>query len=497
MKKTIYFFGVIFLSTIILLNIIYTATLDSSEHITIKLNSLIYIAGLIIGGTLLYFCSKLLDKYLYDNETRTKIRKWTFGIVLAIYIIFNIIWLIKVNPPVGGDQIHAVNLAQTFYRGNPEEFLPNLTYAGIPLSQYMQTYNQQITLAFVFSVFFRIIHFDAMEILRGVNLIGNVLIIVALYKICNQLSKEYKTNKVLLMLLILTFFTLPIISNFIYGDVPSLALCLFAVYFTMKYTETEKIRYIVFTTILTMIAYMMRMNSLIFIIATVIYLILNIFKNIEEKSWKKNLLSVAIIIMYVVISIVPSSIVTNYYLDKYNLERNKPYPNIGYVLMAMQEGPRANGWYNEATREKAFDRLDNISDEYKQEIKERIKYFLQNPGYTIKFYIDKITSMWAENTYSAIRNSEVNGNLDNLVKPLEFYQKVLLILTCGCSLIVLIQNRKNLSLNLIFLITIFIGGFAFHILWEAKSRYIIPYILVLIPVSTIVINKKLKNKEEN
>ena len=271
------------------------------------------------------------------------------------------------------------------------------------------------------------------------------------------------------MLLILTFFTLPIISNFIYGDVPSLALCLFAVYFTMKYTETEKIRYIVFTTILTMIAYMMRMNSLIFIIATVIYLILNIFKNIEEKSWKKNLLSVA----------------------------KKPYPNIGYVLMAMQEGPRANGWYNESTREKAFDKLDNISEEYKQEIKERIEYFLQNPGYTIKFYTDKITSMWAENTYSAIRNSEVNGNLDNLVKPLEFYQKVLLILTCVCSLIVLIQNRKKLSLDLIFLITIFIGGFAFHILWEAKSRYIIPYILVLIPVSAIVINKKLKNKEEN
>ena len=260
--------------------------------------------------------------------------------------------------------------------------------------------------------------------------------------------------------------------------------------FTMKYTKTEKIRYIVFTTILTMIAYMMRMNSLIFIIATVIYLILNIFKNIKEKSWKKNLLSVAIIIMYVVISIFPSSIVSRYYLDKYNLERNKTYPSIGYVLMAMQEGPRANGWYNESTREKAFDRLDNISDEYKHEIKERIEYFLQNPGYTIKFYIDKITSMWAENTYSAIRNSEVNGNLDNLVKPLEFYQKVLLTLTCVCSLIVLIQNRKNLSLDLIFLITIFIGGFAFHILWEAKSRYIIPYILVLIPISTIVINKK-------
>lgn len=219
MKKIIYFFGVIFLSIIILLNIIYTATLDSSEHITITFNSLIYIAGLVIVGALLYFGSKLLDKYLYNNEARTKIRKWTFGIVLIIYIIFNVIWLIKVNPPVVGDQVHAVNLAQTFYRDNPEEFLPNLTYAGIPLSQYMQTYHQQITLAFVFNVFFRIVHFDAMEILRVVNLISNVLIIIALYKICNQLSKEYKTNKVLLMLLILTFFTLPIISNFIYGGI--------------------------------------------------------------------------------------------------------------------------------------------------------------------------------------------------------------------------------------------------------------------------------------
>lgn len=496
MKKIIYFFGVIFLSIIVLLNIIYTATLDSSEHITITLNSLIYIVGLITVGVLLYFGSKILDKYLYNNEARAKIRKLAFGIVLTIYIIFNVIWLIKVNPPVVGDQVHAVNLAQTFYRGNAEEFLPNLTYAGIPLSQYMQTYHQQITLAFVFSIFFRIIHFDAMEILRGVNLISNVLIIIALYKICNQLSKEYKTNKVLLIFSILTFFTLPIISNFIYGDVLSLALCLLAVYFTMKYTETEKIKYIIFTTILTMIAYMMRMNSLIFIIATVIYLILNIFKNIKQRNWKKNLLGIAIVIMYVAISIFPSSIVSRYYLDKYNLERNKTYPNIGYVLMAMQEGPRANGWYNESTREKAFDRLDNISDEYKQEIKERIEYFLKNPSYTIKFYTDKITSMWAENTYSAIRNSEINGNLDNLVKPLEFYQKALLILTCVCSLIVLIQNRKNLSLDLIFLITIFIGGFAFHILWEAKSRYIIPYIIILIPVSAIVINKKTKNKEE-
>ena len=87
-------------------------------------------------------------------------------------------------------------------------------------------------------------------------------------------------------------------------------------------------------------------------------------------------------------------------------------------------------------------------------------------------------------------------SLDNLNNPLAFYQKVLLIITCLCSIIVLVQNRKNISLDIIFLILIFIGGFLFHILWEAKSRYILPYIVILIPVASIYINKYKRKKSD-
>ena len=48
--------------------------------------------------------------------------------------------------------------------------------------------------------------------------------------------------------------------------------------------------------------------------------------------------------------------------------------------------------------------------------------------------------------------------------------------------------------NIIFLVTIFIGGFAFHILWEAKSRYIIPYIVILIPLASLCINQSKINE---
>ena len=48
---------------------------------------------------------------------------------------------------------------------------------------------------------------------------------------------------------------------------------------------------------------------------------------------------------------------------------------------------------------------------------------------------------------------------------------------------------------------IFLGGFGFHVLWEAKSRYIIPYVLILIPVASMgissfveILEGKIKNR---
>jgi hypothetical protein len=273
LKKIIYVFGIFFIAIVLILNLIFTANLDASEHITINYNSIIYILGLIIFGLGLFFGSKILDEKLklLDDKKKKKLEI----IVIVIYALFNCIWCIVVRPAVVGDQIHAYNLAQTFYSGDDEKFLSNLTYAGIPLIEYMQAYHQQISLAFVFSIVFRIIHFDELGVLRALNIIGNVAIVIALIFINKQISKSYETNKVRLLLFIVTFMSLSMLSTFIYGDIPSIALCLFSVYFVMKYRETGKNKYVLFASIFTMIAFMMRMNSLIFIIATCIYLILN------------------------------------------------------------------------------------------------------------------------------------------------------------------------------------------------------------------------------
>ena len=411
MKKIIYIFGILFLSIVVILNFVFTANLDEVEAITINFNSFLYIIGLIALGIFIFFIARFINNNLYNTEDckHSKIKKYLPIIAVSIYAIFVVLWPILVRPGIYGDCGTACDIAKIMYSNNYEA-LNDPTYTpGISLGDYIQRYHHQITLSFIYNIFFKIIFSNEVSFLRILNIYFIFLIVYSLYKINTELSYKYKTNKVLMFILLLTFITLPMFSTFIYGDIPSLALCLFAVYFTMKYTRTKEIKYIIFASLLTMVAYMMRMNSLIFIIATVIYLLLNLFKEFTKKTLKENLLNSTLIIAYVIISILPSSLVQNYYLNKYNLDSNNTYPTISYILMGMEDTSyRGNGWYDSNISEPALKNPD-IKDEYVQRVKNRLQYFSQNIGYTFEFYTSKLASMWTENTYSAIRNNATDS----------------------------------------------------------------------------------------
>lgn len=499
MKKIIYIFGIVFLVSIMILNVLFTAHLSRKEQITIRWNHILYIIGAILLAILLFFVTKKINDYLNSKETSNGKKKQRAFLIVAcvIYLLLNILWISLVQPKVRSDQLYVCNLAQVFYKGDTQDILSSRTYLGLPLAQYAQRHPQQVTLAFIFSLFLRIFHTDFNPIMfRLINVVCNCLTVLALYKIHQQISKKYSTNKVLLFTLILTFFPLIMLSTFIYGDTPSLALCLFVVYFMMKYTETKQWKYAIIASLFMMIAYMMRMNNMIFIIATVMYLLLTIWKERKESHWKENILRLTMIGIFIVISIIPSKIVNHYCINKLGLPKGETYPMTSYMLMAMEEGERGEGWYNGKIAKPALENPKKAKEEYPEKIKERLKYFSQNIGYTGKFYTKKVSSMWTENTYSAIyyNSSKQNRSVEKLKMPLGIYQKAIILVITTCSLIVLIQNRKNLSLEVLFLVTIFIGGFAFHILWEAKSRYIIPYIIVLMPVASICLKRHFLNK---
>lgn len=497
LNQIIMIIGVILLGIVFLENLLFTSVLsdDINEHVDIIFLGLfnIFITVLLVVG--IYEVCKKINTININKKIKISV----FVIFILIYIAVQIVWINYRNLAPVGDQLSAYQAAQTLYESDGE----NLANSG-----YMERYPQQITLSYVWSIIFRICSTSSFKVIQYMNAIFNAISIVAILLIIGQLSKKYKTNKWLGIALIGTFASLPLLSTFVYGDVSGLALSLLSIYFIMKYGETDKIRFIVLSAVLMAFSYILRMNNLIFIIAIFIYLFLELIK--KKRNAKEILIKIALIASFILITILPAQVIKQYITNKFSLNLDNAIPTTCFLYMGMTDGYRQSGWYNDNGAWAWDNPVSEANEMYKTAIKDRVKFFATNPFELIKFYFQKTASMWSENTYASIwYNSSFNisdGNKDlqkdewiiSKKENIAMYQKALILIIFGVSIVVLIQNRKNLSNELILLVTIFIGGFLFHVMWEAKSRYIIPYIIVLIPVATICINKiqlKFKRKE--
>ena len=343
-----------------------------------------------------------------------------------------------------------------------------------------------------------------------------MVMVIGLYWIYYMVvPKENKKNS--LLFYILTFGVLPVslLTTWVYGDLIGLSLSVWSVAFIIKYNQTKKMPYFIASSISMAFAIMARNNSLIFIIAIVIYLLFSIG---EEKEKKAKLLNAICVILFIAISMVPNELLMNWFSNKYDLNNKKEKSTITYLYMGMSEGKMANGWYNDEVGEinikmmKQEKEDKSIENETKEKLKERVKYLLGHPIYTLEFYKDKILSMWAEPTMaSEIYNTQrgvdpTNNQLfvllmeGNNFEILKLSQKIIDGMIYTGTLIYVILKRKNMSNEMLLLVLIFLGGFGFHLLWEAKSRYILPYVVILIPVAVEgmdEITKYLRKKKED
>lgn len=492
-RNIVVIIGLLCCLSVFILNIVYVSQIgDTTEEIvTTKKYGIfnIFITLFLIIGILAV--SKKTEQIKISQKTQTAM----FVIFIIIYSIAQILWINYRQATPAWDQGEVYKVAVNMYENKWDE---------LKHYQYLEVCPQQITISAAFAGIFKIFSSTNVRILQYLNVAANVLTIIAMLLISKNIGKQYKVKKSILLILIGTFFTLPLLSTFVYGDLISLSMCLFAVYLIMRYNIEGKKRYAIISSLLMAIAYLLRMNNLIFIIAISIYLILNIFGKEENKKTMKEIITkILILAIFIIVAVLPATIVKNVLQNKLDLAKNKGIPTIGYLYMGMEESYRANGWYGESASW-AWDDGEKSIGRYKEAIAQRTKYLIQNPLYTAKFYAKKIASMWTENTYASIwYNQTFNFKTDNDTEmqileaqqkderlqtktgTLLIYQKAIVLIIFGASILVILKNRKNLSHEMIVLITIFIGGFLFHILWEAKSRYIIPYLLVLIPVASV------------
>lgn len=502
LKNIILIIGGICLFLVIFLNLFYTSkiTNDLTEVIIIKptgMLTMIIVAMMAVG---IYVVSNIFGKI---NIKKNYIKIIMITLLVVLYMSLQFIWIKYIDLQPLADQKFTYEFAIKMYdSADLAEFD----------HKYFELYPQQLNLAFIWSRIFRLFNSKSYHIIQLLNVVGNAITLVMILLITKELGTKYKVNSVFSIILYLLFLSISALSTFVYGDEMGLGLALISVHLIMKYRNSQKKIWGICSAVSMALGYLFRMNNLIFIIAIAIYLLLDIIETkAQERNVKNYIKKTCVLILLIAISIAPGYIIKNHFVSKYNLNKNHKFSAIGYVTMGMTQGNRGNGWYNENEAQVSWQQTEVAKTIYKNMLKERVTYLVKNPAYTIEFYIKKLASMWTENTYDALWSNlsfnnarEITDNdiiKDNNLLAKEnniaILQKAMIFNLFICVSIAIIQNRKNIDNDLLLLLLIFVGGFLFHIIWEAKSRYIIPYIVSLMPLASIVIQTKRKEANKN
>lgn len=506
-KAIIIVLTLIAITGILAINVIYYSNMSHWEipqiqYYGIKRN----IISLMIVLAIVMICH-LVSKIKINKV----IRRAIIVTILILYGIVQLLWINSTPAKQFADSLEVLRISERMTNNTPlSEYQAN----------YLQYYPQQLTMSVFFNNIFCLFRSSNYIILEVINMISNILMVIGLYMILAELEKKYKVNYVLFFTMILSFIPIILLTSFIYGDFIGLACSVWSIVFYIKYVEKNKKRYVVYIGLLMSLACIVRMNYFIFVIAMVIDLFI-VRLNQKKVDFSGFVKYILVCISIVMIVFLPSTILKKAYAKKYNLDMGKSFSTIPYLYMGMSEGERANGWYNDEVGKIVFELMNSeddtktIMDDCKQKMNVRIEYLYRHPMYAIRFYRDKLITIWTDptmefkfyNTYD-VESEDVSSQpivkealFGKLYDYIVIYQKALILLIFVGALATIIINRKNMSDYMILLYLTFLGGFTFHIIWEAKSRYILPYIVLVIPNSCIGIttlinglSKKIKMK---
>ena len=279
---------------------------------------------------------------------------------------------------------------------------------------------------------------------------------------------------------------------------------------------------------------MLRKNSLIPVIAVLLVLLFEALRPGRNGKMRLGLLIMAVCLAVTSVGILP--LVQKCYEKKAGNTLSSGVTAMSYLAMGMQEASRGCGWYNGFN----IDTYDTagmdtaIANEISRlAIDERLTYFREHPGYTADFYLHKHLSQWADGTYasrqatlatyggrSAFFKEVYEGSLSGgYIEWCNAWQNVLYLgvlvfcidslkkrrkskvvghmadqtagYTAGCTADHMADQHgadwhgaDRLGADRLYVyvgLIAVLGGFLFHTFWEANSRYIFSYSLLLMP----------------
>ena len=323
-------------------------------------------------------------------------------------------------------------------------------------------------------------------------LILNVLAITFLYKklgdICIHLGmdKKYKAYVALLGIL---FYPLMMYTTFFYGTLLGLSFAVAAIDHEIEFFDTFKLKHEICAMVFIILAVFAKTNCTIFMIGMLVYACVEVFR----KRRRVTNIFLFVLLVSAVIAVKSPLIIEQ---KMTGMGDGRAVSSWSYVAMGLQEGPRSYGWFNSYTWG-TYDSVDeegnpNQAEVAKQEIKDRIKVFISNTDYAREFFLKKLASQWNNPTFEAYWVNQVSDpeiEQSDLIKAFiskqgcngayGYLDAFMMLVYFGA--LAAFWLKDDFDVKDLTLATVFIGGFLFHIFWEAKGQYTISYFVLLFP----------------
>ena len=172
-------------------------------------------------------------------------------------------------------------------------------------------------------------------------------------------------------------------------------------------------------------------------------------------------------------------------------------PYILWLTMGMQDnpdalkGPGTYNDYNVDTYVQAGYDSREATETARGDMRKRLAQWREDPAAAVTFLKEKLLIQWIEPTYCSFNQTRYQYRPEAWVEELytgqaneralaflNRYQAILYLAVLGYYLEILFGRVNGVK---ILPGIIFLGGFFITILWEAKSRYVYPYIVMVLP----------------
>lgn len=326
--------------------------------------------------------------------------------------------------------------------------------------------------------------------LQGLNVLWLLLSYHALIQLSWQLFQSRRVQKITALLLI---FCLPPVftCTFLYGNIPGFALGAVALWMFAAFMHQRRLWQGLLCALSLGLAVAVKLNLMIFFAAIVIVWLVDLLQNRSAKSLICLGLTVASVLT---IGRAPQPI----YEQRSGREFGDGIPMIAWMAMGMSQGHAGPGWYKEDHTVDFF--MDSgmdaeaTAENARKVIKQRAAYFAENPGQGLRFFSEKLRSQWNEPTYESLWINQVQQSYGEKGLMYEWFchvgerhttgymnqyqQLIFLAVLLSC---VFLWPRRDIRQCLPVLVIL--GGILYHLLFEAKSQYALPYFILMIPLA--------------